>query len=171
LEHSGPQLRSENMRKLTASHLFAFAALLFCAQSWSQSSPIQDRTRLFLDAYAKDDRQTVLKLVDHSQVTMYGSDVAEVVYGADALLKLMDSDQKLWGGTAHMGPMNHVSITETKGLATIFFDVTFSVGGRPPIPVRVAAVWKREGKSWLLVQSSNSVVTEHQSAGDLLRHP
>jgi hypothetical protein len=159
------------MRNLTASHLFAFAALLFCAPSWSQSTAIQDRTRLFLDAYAKGDRQTVLNLVDHTHVTMYGSDVAEVVHGADALLNLIDSDQKLWGGTAHMGPMDHVTITETKGLATIFFDVAFSVGGRPPIPVRVAAVWKREGKSWLLIQSSNSVVTEHQSAEDLLRHP
>jgi hypothetical protein len=144
---------------------------LFCAPSWSQSSPIQDRTRIFLDAYAKGDQQTVLDLIDHSHVTMYGSDVAEVVHGTDALLKLMESDQKIWGGAAHMGPMDHVSITETKGLATIFFNVTFSVGGRSPIPVRVAAVWKREGKSWLLIQSSNSVVTEHQSAEELLRHP
>ncbi len=158
------------MRNLTASHLFAFAALLDCALSWGQSSPIQDRTRIFLDAYAKGDQQTVLNLIDHSHVTMYGSDVVEVVHGADAVLTLMDSDQKLWRGTAHMGPMNHVSITETKGLATIFFDVTFSVGGRNPIPVRIAAVWKREGKSWLLIQSSNSVVTEHQSAEELLRH-
>lgn len=159
------------MRNLTNPLLLAFAALLLCAPSWSQSSPIQDRTRIFLDAYAKGDQQTVLNLIDHSQVTMYGSDVAEVVHGADALLKLMDSDQKIWGGAAHMGPMSHVSVTETKGLATIFFDVTFSVGGRPPIPVRVAAVWKREGKSWLLIQSSNSVVTEHQSAEELLLHP
>ena len=159
------------MRNLTTSHMLAFAAFLFCAPSLSQSSPIQDRTRIFLDAYAKGDQRTVLNLIDHAHVTMYGSDVAEVVHGADAVLKLMDSDQKLWGMTARMGPMNHVSITEVKGLATVFFDVTFSVGGRPPIPVRVAAVWKREGKSWLLIQSSNSVVTQHQSAEELLRHP
>jgi hypothetical protein len=159
------------MRNSTTSLLLAFTCFLLSSPSWSQASPIQDRTRLFLDAYAKGDRQTVLSLVDRSDVTMYGSDVAEVVHGADALLKLMDSDQKLWGGTAHMGSMDHVSITETKGLATVFFDVSFAVGGRPPIPVRVAAVWKREGKTWLLVQSSNSVVTEHQSAEDLLRHP
>jgi hypothetical protein len=60
------------------------------------------------------------------------------VHGADALLKLMDQDRKLWDGAVHMGTMEHVSIVPSKGLVSIFFEVRFSIGDRPPIPIRVA---------------------------------
>jgi hypothetical protein len=68
-----------------------------------------------------------------------------------------------------MGPMEHLSIVKSKGFASIVFDVALSVGDRPPLPVRVSAVWKYEGKKWPLVQSSNTVAAEHQRADELLR--
>jgi hypothetical protein len=143
----------------------------FVLPTWAQDSEIQMDTPVFLDAYVRGDGQVILTLIDQENVTMYGSDATEVVHGSDALLKLVAADQQLWGGSAHFGAMEHVSLVQNHSFASIFFDIPFSVGGRPPVPVRVAAIWKREGKRWLLVQSSNAVVTEHQSAIELLQHP
>jgi hypothetical protein len=78
-------------------------------------------------------------------IMVYGSDAAEIVHGSDALLKLLTADQRLWGGSARFGAMEHVSLVQNHSFASIFFDVSFSAGGRPPVPVRVAAIWKREG--------------------------
>ena len=152
----------------------AITALLltgFVLPTWAQDSEIQKDTPVFLDAYGRGDGQVILTLIDQENVTMYGSDATEVVHGSDALLKLVAADQQLWGGSAHFGAMEHVSLVQNHSFASIFFDIPFSVGGRPPVPVRVAAIWKREGERWLLVQSPNAVVTEHQSAIELLQHP
>jgi len=146
------------------------AVLLPASAAWCQNAPIQQLTRTFLDAYAKGDRQTVLGLIDRENITVYGSDAAEVAQGSDAVLQTLALDQQLWGGSAHIGKMEHISLIQNHSLASIFFDVPFSVGNRAPVPVRFAATWKREGKQWLLVQSSNVVPTEHQSAAELL-HP
>ena len=148
----------------------ALLLTVLLSTAWAQGSPVQERTQEFLNAYIKGDSNAALSLIDPKNVTMYGSDVAEVVHGSDALLKLLDADQKLWGGSARIGPMEHVSVVESRSLASICFDVSFTVGGRPPLPLRMTAVWKREGGKWLLVQSSNAVVSEHQSAEELL-HP
>ena len=102
---------------------------------------------------------------------MYGSDKAEFAQGAEAVYKLMSEDHQLWGRAVHFGAMEHESLVREGSMASIAFDIPFVLGGRPPIPIRVVAIWKREGKRWLLVQSSNAVVTEHQSASELLQHP
>ena len=154
------------MRILTALLLNGFVS-----PAWAQDSEIQKQTQVFLDAYARGDRQVILTLIDQENIMMYGSDAAEIVHGSAALLKLVTADQRLWGGSARFGAMEHVSLVQNHSLASILFDISFSVGGRPPVPVRVAAIWKREGKRWLLVQSSNAVVTEHQSATELLQQP
>lgn len=137
----------------------------------SQEATIQARTQSFLAAYVRGDVKAILPMVDQERVTMYGSDVAEVAHGAEALTRLLNADQLLWGGTAHMGAMQNVSLIQNRELASIVFDVSFSVGSRPPMPVRVTAIWKREGKQWLLIQSSNAVLSEHQSAAELLHRP
>ncbi len=137
----------------------------------SQEAPIQARTQTFLDAYARGDVKTILPMVDQDRITMYGSDVAEVAHGAEALTRLMNADQMLWGGTAHTGAMQNVSLIQNRDLASIVFDVSFTVGSRPPVPIRVTAIWKREGKQWLLIQSSNAVLSEHQSAAELVHRP
>jgi len=159
----------ERFMNLTRSWMVIALALMVLAPiTWSQNSALEKQTRVFLDAYAKGDQETVLELVDRENVTVYGSDVAEVVHGADALLKMMALDQQLWRGSAYIGAMEHVSVIEDKSLASMFFDAPFSVAGRPPVAVRFAVLWKREGGRWLLVQSSNAVPTEHQSAAEIL---
>lgn len=147
-----------------------FSLIFLTSAAWCQDGQIQKQTRIFLDAYAKGDGQVVLSLMDRDNVTMYGSDAAEVVHGSDAVLKTLALDQQLWGGSAHIGQMEHISLIQNHSLASIFFDVPFSVGNRAPVPVRFSAIWKREGNRWLLVQSSNVVPTVHQSAAELL-HP
>jgi hypothetical protein len=152
----------------------AITALLltgFVLPAWAQDSEIQKDTQVFLDAYVRGNRQVIVTLIDQENIMMYGSDATEIVHGSDALLRLVAADQQLWRGSAHFGAMEHVSLVQNYSFASICFDIPFSVGGRPPVPVRVAATWKREGKRWLLVQSSNAVVTEHQSAIELLQHP
>src|SRR5260370_23593356 len=135
----------------------------------AKTDEIVTQTRLFLDAYGRGDRGTILGLVDHDEVTIYGSDVAEVFHGAAALTKMMKNDLHLWGGSAHIGPMEHVTVIQRNGLASVFFDADFSAGGRLAVPVRFAMVWKRSGKEWLLVQSPNVVPTQGSSAEQLLR--
>lgn len=134
----------------------------------AQSPGISAQTRLFLDAYARGDRKTVLGLVDAHAITVYGSDLAEICHGPAALADLLSNDLRLWGGSAHIGPMEHVSVEQSGGLASVFFDAPFSAGDRAPIPVRFAMVWRHTSKGWRLVQSSNVVPTQGQSAAQLL---
>jgi ketosteroid isomerase-like protein len=156
------------MKLFTLYLLAALSLFGLISPVYARQPEIQKQSQMFLDAYARGDRQAILSLIDKNNIVMYGSDAAEIIHGSDALLSLLTADQQLWGGSAHFGPMEHISIVQTRSIASIFFDVSFSVGGRPPVPVRVAAVWKQKAGRWLLVQSSNSVVTEHQSATELL---
>ena len=142
-------------------------ALIAVTPAVSQTPPIVNQTRLFLDAYARGDRTTVLSFVEET-VTVYGSDVAEIVHGRAALEKMITDDHRLWGDTAHIGLMEHISVIEGKGLASIFFDAPFSAGGQSSVPVRFALTWRHSRKGWQLVQSSNVVPTQGQSATDLL---
>ena len=84
---------------------------------------------------------------------------------------MLIADQRLWGGAAHVGTMGNITLVKDRDLASMAFNVPFSLGNRPPVPVRVTAIWKRAGKQWLLVQSLNAVLTEHQSAAELTRQP
>lgn len=147
----------------------ALALLLLTGSSaLAGTTDIKMQTRQVLDAYARGDSAGVLALSDPEAITVYGSDAAEVFHGAAALKTMLAYDQRLWGGAAQIGPLDHVNLVETKDLASIFFDAPFSVGGRPPLPVRFAMTWRRTGKRWLLVQSSNVVPTQGQSARQLL---
>ena len=111
-----------------------FTALLltgFALHAWAQDSEIQKDTQVFLDAYVRGDRQVMLTLIDQENIMMYGSDATEIVHGSDALLKLVATDQQLWGGSAHFGAMEQVSLVQNHSFASIFFDIPFSVrGGR-----------------------------------------
>jgi SnoaL-like domain len=141
---------------------------LTATPAFAKPTDIAAQTRLLLDAYARGDRSTVLGLIDENSITVYGSDFAEVCHGSAAFETLLSNDLRLWGGPAHIGAMEHVSIIETDGMASIFFDAPFSAGGRPPLPVRFAMVWRRTGDEWRLVQSSNVAPTQGQSAAQLL---
>lgn len=55
----------------------------------AQETAIQNRTQDILEAYVRGDVKAILPLVDQNSVTIYGSDVAEVAHGADALVKLL----------------------------------------------------------------------------------
>lgn len=148
----------------------ALAALPFFATSVGAEEPdVRTQTRLFLDAYARGDRATVLGLVDRAAVTVYGSDEDEVFTGAAAVATMLENDQRLWGGPATIGPMEHVTVAANGDLASVFFDAPFAVHGGPSIAVRFATVWRRSPGGWRLVQSSNVVPTRGQSAARLLR--
>jgi ketosteroid isomerase-like protein len=129
---------------------------------------IEALTRTFLDAYAAADSTAVLPLIDADNITVYGSDASEFFQGRAAFLSMLSNDARLWQHSANIGPMQHVSTVFSGDIATIFFDASFTVGGRPPVPLRCAAVWQRHGKRWLLRQAINVVPTTGQSATDLL---
>src|ERR1039457_1248257 len=124
----------------------AITALLltgFVLPAWAQDSEIQKDTQVFLDAYVRGDRQVILTLIDQENIMMYGSDATEIVHGSAALLKLVPADQRLWGGWARFGAMEHVSLVQNHSFASILFDISFSVGGSPPAPGRGGAIRKR----------------------------
>jgi ketosteroid isomerase-like protein len=133
----------------------------------AQTTDIQSQTRAFLDAYARGDSKTILAAVDNNTV-VYGSDAGEVFRGLDSITTMLANDTRLWSNSAHIGDMQNVSTIKQGNLESIFFQAPFTVGNRPPVPVRFCMIWRRNGKHWLLLQSSNAVVTEHQSAAELL---
>jgi hypothetical protein len=101
-------------------------------------------------------------------ITIYGSDVAEVFHGREALATMMTNDQRLWSGHATIGDLKDVSVRQSGGLAVIFFQADFTVVGRLAVPIRFAMTWQLRDGRWLLVQSSNAVPTKGQSAAELL---
>jgi hypothetical protein len=129
-----------NMKLLKIRAITALLLTGVVLPAWPQDSEIQKDTQVFLDAYVRGDRQVILTLIDQENIMMYGSDAVEIVHGSDALLTLVTADQQLWGGSAHFGAMEHVSLVQNHSFASIFFDVSFSIEGRPPVPVRVAAI-------------------------------
>jgi hypothetical protein len=110
----------------------------------------------------------VLPFIDPDNITVYGTDASEYFHGRAAFLAMMANDARLWQHSAHIGSMQNISTVVAGNLATIFFDVPFTVGDRPPLPLRCAAVWHRHGNRWLLRQAANVVPTTGQSAAELL---
>jgi ketosteroid isomerase-like protein len=146
-------------RRVTA--LAATAFLL--GPAFGQSSQTEERTRHFLDSYARGDTAAVMSVVDEGSVA-YGSDAAEIFRGKAGISEMLRQDGLLWRGSASIGEMKDVSVVEQGDLATIFFNAPFRVGNREPVPVRFSMVWRREKGQWLLVQSQSAAVAEGQSA-------
>lgn len=134
----------------------------------NRSTNVTLMTKSFLDAYAGGDVQSVLSIVARD-VTVYGSDGAEVFRGRGGVQKMMEQDQLLWHNSAHIGAMQQVSIFSSRELVSIFFNAPFSVSQGPAVTVRFSIVWRRTGGKWLLVQASSVVPTQGQSAEELLR--
>jgi hypothetical protein len=86
---------------------------------------VQTRTQAFVEAYVRGDFQAVQRMIDSREISMYGSDVTEIVHGADGVQHLMMLDQKVWGGAARVGQMQRVSVVEGEEMATVFFDLPF----------------------------------------------
>ena len=143
------------------------------ASSPAQTPPdaaTEARTRAFLDAYARSDAATVLNAIDQDTV-IYGSDVAEIFHGPDGARAMLKLDTQLWQGAATIGPMRDVSTTSSGSITSIFFNADFKLGPRPAVPVRFCMIWKKTGARWMILQSSNTVPTTHQSAAELLAGP
>lgn len=154
------------MRQLSAVGAAIF--VLAASPALAQPADLTAQTRQFLDAYARGDKAAVLSQLDPS-IVMYGSDAAELFRGPDAVAGLLDLDQKLWGGSATIGEIKDLTVTEGSDLRVATFHAPFSVGGRPPLPVRFTMVWKRSPDGWRLVHSTNTVPTTGQSAEALLK--
>jgi hypothetical protein len=141
--------------------------LSFSSVLHAQATDVKSQTRALLDAYAREDQKTVLASVDDRTV-MYGSDSGEFFHGVAPIQAMLSNDARLWSGTAHIGDMQNITVVKQGNLESIFFQAPFTVGNRPAVPVRFCMTWRRTGKRWLLLQSSNAVVTAHQSAAELL---
>jgi hypothetical protein len=122
-----------------------------------------------LAAYAADEPDQVLAMVDARGFVIYGSDVDEVVRTPEQLRQLMADDFALWK-TASFGAPANLDVHVEGTMASAFFDVPFSPGGGPPVTVRFATTWHRDGDRWLLVQGANVVPTTGSSAHALATH-
>jgi ketosteroid isomerase-like protein len=146
----------------------AAAIAAICAMPASAEPSLQQTVTAFLNAYAAGDKAAVINAVEPN-VQLYGSDVSEVYKGAQGASDMFDADVKLWGGAAKFGTMWHVSGARDGRLASIMFDVPFTVAKNPTVTVRFAMVWVLDGGEWKLIQSSNTVPTVGQSASDILK--
>lgn len=156
--------------------LFAAAALLVAlasAPAWAHGKSDEAREAIrhqvvaLLDAYAANNPDAVLALVDTDGFVMYGSDVAEVVRDPKQLRQLMADDFALWH-TASFGPPSNLDIRVEGAMASAFFDAPFSAGGRPPLTVRFSTVWRKTHGHWRLLQGANAVPTVGSSAHQLV---
>lgn len=148
----------------------AFAVLMLTSPMVlaAQAFDPERSTRAFLDSYVSGDATVVQSLIDSKNLIVYGSDTEEFVRGGTGLLRLMMADQQLWHHSATFGPMRKITTVRSHDLITIFFEAPFMLPHAPPVPVRFSLVWHREHGHWLLVQSANTVPTQHQSADELL---
>ncbi|HET7922899.1 MAG TPA: nuclear transport factor 2 family protein [Gammaproteobacteria bacterium] len=133
----------------------------------NERAAIETQVHALLTAYQADDQNAALKLVDSGQFSVYGSDISEFVQTTAGLRQMMSDDFKLWH-SAKFGPVKDLDIRIGHDLATAFFNIPFSVGGRPAVMVRMTTVWRKVNGVWLLTQSSNTVPTTHSSARELL---
>jgi ketosteroid isomerase-like protein len=145
------------------------AAIALTSASRAGEPELQRTVVTFLDSYANGDKAAVLASVA-PDIRMYGSDSAEFYSGIDGVSRMFDDDMKLWGGAAKFGTLQDVSTVQEGDLETIFFDVPFSVGLRPPVPVRFSMVWRLKPDGWKLLLSSNVAPTVGQSAADILKN-
>jgi ketosteroid isomerase-like protein len=139
------------------------------AQDADARRQVEDSVAALLAAYAADDPDKVLSMLDARGFVVYGSDAAEVVRTPAELRQLMADDFALWQ-TASFGTPANLDIRVEGAMASAFFDVPFSAGGRPPLTVRFATTWHRDGDAWRLVQSANVVPTTGSSAHALATH-
>lgn len=133
----------------------------------TEGPEIEARVAQLLTAYAANDQEGIVRMLDPAGVTVFGSDLSEVVRTPGGLRQLMSDDFALWGSAA-FGPIQDLDLRVQGGLATAFFHAPFSAGGRPPVPVRFSTVWRKAGGQWLLTQSANTVPTTRSSARELL---
>jgi len=145
-------------------------SILLCTVSMAAQGRNLDTPDIpaFLSAYARGDAATVVAQLA-PDVTLYGSDAAEVFHGREEARRMLEADQQLWHHAAHIGTPEHLSVLSSGNLYTAFFDAPFSVGDGPSMAVRFAMVWQKQEGRWLLVRSSNTVPTRGQSAAELLQ--
>lgn len=155
----------------------AFMAMMLTAKS-AYAGPvtanmervqIEARVQALLTAYAADNQDAVLRLVDTRAFSFYGSDISEFAHTAAELKQMMTDDFKLWH-TARFGKIRNLDIRMSRDLASAFFNVPFSADGGSDVMVRLTTVWRKVHGVWLLTQSANSVPTTGSSARKLLQH-
>jgi hypothetical protein len=164
---------------MNAAHPVAAAAMLLAAlavppspvrpQDADARRQVEDSVAALLAAYAADEPDKVLAMVDPRGFAVYGSDVAEVVRTPAELRQLMADDFALWK-TAGFGTPANLDIRVDGATASAFFDVPFSAGGAPPVTVRFATTRHRDGDAWRLMQAANVVPTTGSSAHALATH-
>jgi hypothetical protein len=139
------------------------------SRSESDTSMIVQRVGELLARYASNDQEGVISMLDTSGFTLYGSDVAELVRTPAGVRELMTNDFALWQ-TAKFEAIQDLDVVLQGAVATAYFHVPLSVGGRPPILVRISTTWRRVDGEWLLAQSANTVPTTGSSAAELVKH-
>ena len=127
---------------------------------------IEERVRTLLTAYAANDQDAVVGLLDPAGFVVLGSDVSEVVRTPAELRQLMTDDFRLWGSAA-FGPIQDLDVRGDEHFASAVFHVPFSAAGGPSILVRFSTVWRRVDGEWRLAQSANTVPTTNSSAREL----
>src|SRR4051812_45679705 len=109
--------------------LLAFSVLAVSLAGCSTAPPksvagseqeIMGRVEALLDRYAANDQKGVIAMLDPNRITIFGSDLKEVVKTNDAVSRLMTDDFTLWH-SAKFSDVRDVDVRMSDRMATTFF--------------------------------------------------
>jgi len=118
---------------------------------------IMKRVDSLLYRYSQNDQPGVLAMLDPDRLTVFGSNLTEIIRSSDQLRGLMTRDFEQWG-SASFSDVRDVDVRVEGNLATAYFVLTFSAARGPTLPIRFSTTWRKVNGEWLLTQSANSVM-------------
>jgi hypothetical protein len=118
---------------------------------------IRQRVADLLQRYANNDQAGVLAMLDPERLTVFGSNLTEVVRTPQQLEALMNRDFGLWQSAT----FTHIRDIDTRSdgtLATTYLVFDFSAANGPTVPIRFSSTWRKVKGEWLLTQSASAVM-------------
>ncbi len=162
------------MKKYLAPAAAAVGIAMFSPNASAKEScaELRPSVRAMLDAYSAKDIDSAMRFMEGGNVLIMGTDRTELADNAEKVRALLGDDFALWG-SSRFGEFSFVSCRQSRDMATMAFDVPFTMQRSPDksdiVLIRFLTVWTKRGGKWLLTQSLNSVPTEGQSAKEILK--
>ena len=118
---------------------------------------VLQRVNTLLSRYSSNDQPGVVAMLDPRKLSVFGSNLSEVIHSSDEMRSFMSRDFAQWGG-AKFSDVRNTDVRVDGNLATAYFVITFSAANGPTLPIRLCTTWHRVKGEWLLTQSASAVM-------------
>lgn len=163
-------IAAKNMIKTLIAVLCTCLVVTASGATSDPNTSLSQAVDQLLKAYSSKSIDQFLNLTDPQEILILGTDISEIADSRSKARQLIEADFKLWG-SAEFGQRTFTSIRASDHLASVAFDVPFTMhraeGRTDTMTIRFLTVWKWTESRWLLTQSLNSVPTAGQSASDI----